>query len=69
MAKKITANGQPRVEGKNFLKAHRGERYEFVSPTGKHLKGYFVSKFWHSGTEFVIFKVRQRDERSVRRIA
>ncbi len=58
MAKKIIVNGRPAVKGNNFLKATRGERWEFVSPTDKHLKGYFVSRFWHSGTEFVIFKVR-----------
>lgn len=58
MAKKISVDGQLAVKGKNFLKATRGERWEFLSPTNKHLKGYFVSRFWHSGTEFVIFKAR-----------
>jgi hypothetical protein len=51
-------NGQPAKKGKNFLRETRGERWEFVSPSGKQLKGYFVSRFWHSGVEFVIFKVR-----------
>jgi len=55
---KITVNGVAAKKGKNFLKATRGERWEFVSPTKRHLKGYFVSRFWHSGTEFVIFKAR-----------
>jgi hypothetical protein len=56
--KKISVNGEPAVKGKNFLKATRGERWEFVSPSGKHLSGKFVSRFWHSGVEFVIFRAR-----------
>jgi hypothetical protein len=53
--KKITINGEPAKKGKNFSKLTRGERWELLSPTNRHLKGYFVAKYWHSGTEFVIF--------------
>jgi len=56
--KKITVDGKPAKKGKNFSKETRGERWELVSPTNRHLKGYFVTRFWHSGTEFVIFKAR-----------
>lgn len=56
--KKITVNGELAKKGKNFLRATRGERWEFVSPSNRHLSGKFVSRFWHSGTEFVIFKAR-----------
>jgi hypothetical protein len=58
MAKKISVNGKLAPKGKNFMKATRGERWEFVSPRGKHLFGKFVSRFWHNGTEFVIFRAR-----------
>ena len=56
--KKLTVNREPARKGKNSLKATRGERWELLSPSNRHLKGYFVSRFWHSGTEFVIFKAR-----------
>ena len=56
--KKTTVNGQLAKKGKNFLRATRGERWEFVSPSNRHLSGKFVSRFWHSGTEFLIFKAR-----------
>ena len=56
--KKISINGKTAREGKNFLKDTRGERWELISPTNRHLKGYFVAKFWHSNTEFIIFKAR-----------
>ena len=58
MAKTITVNGVVAKKGKNFLKATRGERWELLSPSNRHLNGKFVSRFWHSGTEFVIFKAR-----------
>jgi hypothetical protein len=58
MAKNISVNGKLAKKGKNFLRATRGERWEFVSPSSKHLYGKFVSRFWHNGTEFVIFKAR-----------
>jgi hypothetical protein len=40
----ITVNGQPALKGKNFLETTRGERWEFVSPSNKHLSGKFVSR-------------------------
>ncbi len=55
---KIAIDGKPVKKGKNFSKLHRGERWELISPTSRHLKAYFVAKYWHNGTEFVIFKAR-----------
>ncbi len=56
--KKITVNGEPAKKGKNFSKLHRGERWELLSPTNRHLKAYYVAKYWHGGTEFIIFRAR-----------
>jgi hypothetical protein len=58
MAKKISMDGKPAKKGKNFMRETRGERWEFISPSNKHLYGKFVSRYWHNGTEFLIFKAR-----------
>ena len=48
------------------MKAHRGERFEIISPTLRWLKGFFVARFWHSGTEFVVFKTHGGKHESTR---